>query len=299
MNIEQFKAFVYVALTGSFSKAGEILFVSQPSISARIKSLEESLGYPLFHRKSKNITLTTEGETFLPFAENILDELLNGLDAIQQKTSTTKGVLNIASVLTVAQYILPELISEFHTRYPNVIPMIQTGHSHNVLDMVLNHEVPLGISRSVSHPDIHTVHLIDDEMILAVYPEHSFFDRSNVTIEDVAQEPLILFNRGSVDRTLIDNTFNSMNVVPNVVMEVDNIELVKQMIKKRLGIGLLPKFAIENTLKKKSLGIVNIDNLPQLSRPFQLIYSNERKIDGVLKIFVDFIKEKLHSQSIS
>ena len=114
-----------------------------------------------------------------------------------------------------------------------------------------------------------------------------------MTIQDVAKEPLILFNRGTVDRTLIDNTFSRMNVVPNVVMEVDNIDLVKQMIINRLGIGILPRFVIEYALKKNSLNIVNINDFRQISRSFDIIYLNDRKIEGALKVFVDFIKKSL------
>ncbi|MBD8070749.1 LysR family transcriptional regulator [Bacillus sp. PS06] len=294
MNIEQIEAFIYVSLTGNFSKAGEILFISQPSVSARIKTLENEIGYQLFNRNGKNVILTKEGETFLPFAKTVLQNMQDGILAIQQNKNSTEIDLKISSVLTVTNYVLPTLIKDFHKEYPNVKLVVHTGHSHNVLDMVLNHQVTIGISRSVSHPLIERIHLFDDEMVLVIYPNHPFAAKESVTVKEVAKENLILFNRGSLDWTLISNAFNSVNVKPNVVLEADNIELVKQMVKKEMGIGILPRFSIEEELTFKQLNIVKITELPQMSRPFQLIFLKETKIDGALKDFVDFLIKKIH-----
>jgi DNA-binding transcriptional LysR family regulator len=297
LNIEQIEAFIYVSLTGNFSKAGELLFISQPSVSARIKTLENEIGYSLFNRNGKNVVLTKEGETFLPFAKTVLQNMQDGIQAIHQSNSNTEGELTISSVLTTAQYILPSLIKEFHEDYPKVKLVVHTGHSPNVLDMVLNHQVTIGISRSVSHPQIDTIHLFDDEMVLAIYPDHPFSSKEFVTVKDVAKENLILYNRGSLDWTLINNAFNSIGIKPNVVLEADNINLVKQMVKMKMGIGILPLFSIKEEVESNSLTVVNIENLPQLNRPFELIHLKNTKIEGVLKIFVDFLVSKLQVAS--
>ena len=230
---------------------------------------------------------------FLPFAKTAWQSIQDGILATQQKNKNTEGYLSISTVLTASVYILPNLIKEFYEKYPKVKLGIHTGHSPNVLDMVLSSEVPLGISRSVSHPQIETIHLLDDDMVLVIYPDHTFTSANRVSVQDIANEKLILFNRGSLDRTLISNAFASIGVKPNVVLEVDNIELVKQMIRKRMGIGILPRFSIEEELITNTLQVVKINNLPQLHRPFQLIYLKDTKIEGILKILVDFIVEKV------
>lgn len=293
MNFEQVEAFLYVALTGNFSKAGEVLFISQPTVSARIKTLENEIGYELFNRNGKNVKLTKEGETFLPYAKTILQHMQDGLGAIKQTNRNTEVELAISVVLTVANDFLPVLVNDFHNTFPYIKLVVHTGHSHNVLDKVLNHEVPIGISRSVSHPQIDTIHLIDDEMVLVIYPDHTFSTRETVSVHEVASEKLILFNHGSLDRTLINKAFNSMNVKPNVVLEVDNIELAKEMVKKQLGIAILPLFSIRDDLKTNNLRIVKINKLPQLNRPLQLIHLKETTIEGNLKLFVDFLLQKL------
>lgn len=293
MNSEQIQAFIYVALTGSFSKAGEILYLSQPSVSARVKALEDEMGANLFTRSGKLVKLSKEGETFLPFAKNILQNVQEGKLSIQNEFTKTEGELAVASVLVAANYILAPVMEQFHHAYPKIKLNVYTGHSHNVLDMVLKHEVSFGISRSVNHPQIDTIHLRDDEMVLAVYPSHPFSARNTVTIEEVVKEPLILFNRGSLDWTLIHSAFTSLNVEPNVVMELDSIGLAKIMIKKKIGIAILPRFAIEDDINANILKIVTIVNAPQISRNFELIYLKGTTFDGIAKLFIDFAVEKL------
>lgn len=293
MNSEQIQAFIYVALTGSFSKAGEILYLSQPSVSARVKALEDEMGANLFTRSGKLVKLSKEGETFLPFAKNILQNVQEGKLSIQNEFTKTEGELAVASVLVAANYILAPVMEQFHHAYPKIKLNVYTGHSHNVLDMVLKHEVSFGISRSVNHPQIDTIHLRDDEMVLAVYPSHPFSARNTVTIEEVVKEPLILFSRGSLDWTLIHSAFTSLNVEPNVVMELDSIGLAKIMIKKKIGIAILPRFAIEDDINANILKIVTIVNAPQISRNFELIYLKGTTFDGIAKLFIDFAVEKL------
>jgi DNA-binding transcriptional LysR family regulator len=293
MNFEQVEAFIYVSLTKSFSKAGDILYLSQPSVSARVKALENEIGSALFKRSGKNVTLTSAGETFLPYAKKILLNVQEGKLSVQRDNLKTEGELTISSVMTAANYILPSLIEQFHKVYPKIKLAVHTGHSHHVLDMVLNHEVPLGISRAVDHPRIETAHLMDDELVLAIYPDHPFSSQQNISIEAVAKEPLILFNRGSLDWTLIHGAFNSLNVKPNVIMEVDSIEVVKQMVKKKLGIALLPRFAIEDEVRTNTLQVVSTINLPQIHRNFEFIFLKGTGLDSITKLFIDFVMEKL------
>lgn len=292
MNVEQVEAFIFVALTGSFSKAGQILYLSQPTVSARVKALENELNCELFKRTGHHITLTKEGEIFLPYAKNMLQHLQDGQLAIQRVHDKVEGELAISSVFIAANYILPNLIQQFHEAYPKVRLTLYTGHSHHVLDMVLNHEVPFGIARAVSHPQIESIQIMEDEMILGIYPDHPFHTRQTVSMEEVAKEKLILFNRGSLDWSLIHGAFNHLQLQQNVIMETDNIEVVKRMVKRKMGIAILPRFAIQEDLSTNTLKVVEVNHLPQINRNFELIYLKGTTFDGIMKIFVDFIMEK-------
>lgn len=289
MNIEQLKAFIFVAVTGSFSKAGEVLFLSQPTVSARVKALENQLNCDLFYRTGNQIILTKEGEAFLPYAQKMLQDLQEGQLAIQRIQENIEGELVISSVYIAANYFLPDLIQRFHQAYPKIKLTLYTGHSHHVLDMVLNHQVPFGIARAISHPHIESVQILEDEMVLCIYPDHPFQSRSSVTMEEVAQEKLILFNRGSLDWTLIQGAFEHLHLEHNVILETDSIKVVKRMVKKKLGIAILPRFAIQEDLETNRLKIVKVKQLPQIKRNFELIYLKGSTFDGIKKIFIDFL----------
>lgn len=291
MNMEQIEAFIFVALTGSFSKTAELLYLSQPTVSMRIKALETSLGCKLFQRTGHTISLTKEGDIFLPYAKSILMMLQEGQQAIQRSYGDVEGDLAISTVFVAAFYILPELIKQFQQLYPKIKLTILTGHSHQVLDMVLNHEVSFGITRAVTHPQITQIQLMSDEMVLAIYPEHPFSGRSRVTIEEVARERLILFNRGSLDWKLIDSAFNHYQLQNNVVMEADNIEVVKRMVKQKLGIAFLPRFSIQKDLADGELQEVEVLNLPQINRNFELIYLKDTPFHGIMRTFIDFLMQ--------
>lgn len=291
MNVEQIEAFIFVALTGSFSKTADLLYLSQPTVSMRIKALETSMGCKLFQRTGHTISLTKEGDIFLPYAKNILLTLQEGQQAIQRSYGDVEGELTISTVFVAAFYILPDLVEQFQQLYPKIKLTILTGHSHQVLDMVLNHEVSFGIARAVTHPQINRIQLMSDEMVLAIYPEHPFSNRHQVTIEEVARERLILFNRGSLDWKLIDSAFSHYQLKNNVVMEADNIEVVKRMVRQKLGIAFLPRFSIQRDLACEELYEVEVLNLPQINRNFELIYLKDTPFHGIMRTFIDFLMQ--------
>ncbi|MGG1401401.1 LysR family transcriptional regulator [Bacillus salipaludis] len=298
MNIEQIEAFIFVAVTRSFSKAGEALFTTQPTVSARIKALENSLNCQLFYRTGNTVNLTKEGSTFLPYAKDILHSLKDGQYAIQREQLKLEGEIEISAVFVAAFHFLPDLMKEFHNQFPQVKVNLYTGHSTQVLDMVLNHQVTFGIARAVDHPKIESIHLFHDEMILAIYPEHPFGSREAVTMEELAREKFILYNRNSIDWTLIHNAFDHLQLQKNVIMETDNIEVVNRMVKQKIGIAILPKSAIGEELKNGTLLEVKVANLPYIQRDYELIYLKDRSFDRISESFLDFLvqgKETMNS----
>lgn len=296
MNVDQLESFLYVAATGSFSKAGELLFLTQPSVSLRVQSLENYLGTPLFERSGKHVNLTQEGRSFLPFAEKIIQHMNDGKLAIQSIRNAVEGELFFSCVITAATYLLPPLMAEFLERHPKVKLNIRTGHSDQVLDMVLNCEIPFGISRSVSHSQIESTHLIDDTMELVVSPQHPFSKLTEVTPEQIAQQPFILFNRGSHDWQLVKESFDRLGLGLNIVMEVDSFEVVKQMIKEQVGIAILSHTAIQKDVANNLLQTVPIANFPSIKRHFEIIHLKSKQVNGIAKMFTDFLVSRLQKQ---
>lgn len=291
MDFGQIEAFVQVSAHNSFSRAAEVLQLTQPSITARIQALERELGEELFERGGRGVRLTDAGLAFVPYAERILQSLAEARDAIDEVRNVQIGSLYLGSALTISTYVLPRILHTFRSRHSGVDVSIRTGRSEQVLAMLQADEVQVGLVRSLSHPDMETVHLYDDEIVLIVNPGHPFAARGTATVEEAASEPIVLFDRASSYFGLIHGFFRQAGVVPNVAMELDSLETTKRMVEEGLGIALVPLVTIERELKAGMLVQVGIVDAPPLKRPISLIYKRHRKRPRTVQAFIDTLVE--------
>jgi len=285
----QIEAFVQVAAHKSFSRAAEVLQLTQPSITVRIQSLERDLGEELFQRGGRGVRLTDAGHAFLPYAEKILQTLQEGRDSVDEVRNLQLGSLRLGSALTISTYVLPKILSAFRQRFPGVDVAIRTGRSEQVLAMLLNDEVQVGLVRSLNHPEIETIQLYQDEIVLVVDPRHRFAQGDRASIDEVAAEPIILFDRGSSYYGLINGYFRQASVVPNVAMELDSLEATKRMVEEGLGIALVPAVTIERELASGILRQIDIADAPPLRRPISFIYRKHRKRPRTVQAFMDAV----------
>ncbi|MGQ9572440.1 MAG: LysR family transcriptional regulator [Dehalococcoidia bacterium] len=290
MDIGHLEAFVQVAAHRSFSRAAEALRLTQPSITARIQSLERTLGEELFERSGRGVRLSDAGTAFLPYAERILQLLQEAKDSLEEVRSVQAGSLRLGSALTISTYVLPRMLRAFHSRYPGVEVVVHTGRSEQVLNMVLSDEVQVGLVRSLVHPDVETIDLYADEVILVANPDHPFAAKRKATIEEVAAQPVILADRGSSYYGLFHGFFRQAGVVPNVAMELDSMEATKRMVEEGLGIALLPRVCLETALKQGLLVEVTITNAPPICRQIALIYRKSRKQARTVHAFLQVLK---------
>ena len=291
MDLGQLEAFVQVASQHSFSRAAEALFLTQPSVTARIQALERDLGERLFERSGRGIRLTEVGECFLPHAERVLQALNTGRDAIDSLRNLHSGSLVLASATTVSTYVLPGLLKTFRARYPRIEVSVRTGRSEQVLQMMLQDEAQVGLVRAVYHQDIETKGLIEDELVLVANAAHELAGRGSITVEQLGDHPFIFFDRNSSYYSLAQGIFRQHGVVPRTQMELDSMEATKKMVEEGLGIAMLPKVALERELKEGILRIVEIDDMPNPSRQIALISRRSRPLGPVAQAFVEIVGE--------
>lgn len=284
------EAFVQVAAHHSFSRAAEALQLTQPSITARIQALERELGEKMFERGGRSVRLTDAGTILLPYAERILQMLREAKESVEEVRSVQAGRLRLGSALTISTYVLPRILRTFHSRYPGVEVMVHTGRSEQVLNMLLTDEVQVGLAHSLVHPDVETVDLYADEVILVANPDHPFAANRQATIEEVGSQPVILADRGSSYYGLTHGLFRQAGVVPNVAMELDSMEATKRMVEEGLGIALLPRVCLERELKQGLLTEVAITNAPAISRQIALIYRKSRKRVRTVQAFLEVLR---------
>ena len=291
MDLGQLEAFVQVANRRSFSKAAVALFLTQPSVTARIQSLERELGEALFERDGRGVRLTDVGAAFLPHAERVLKALQEGRDALEGLRHLNIGTLRLGSALTVSTYILPKLLKEFRRLYPGIDVSVRTGRSYHVLQMVLADEVQVAVTRAITHADVQTIELYEDTVLLVTNPEHPFAARGAVTLEEVSGEPLILFDRGSSYRSLIQGLFEDAGIVPREAMELDSMEAAKKMVEEGLGISLLPRVAVEREIELGYLRDIKIKKVTPPSRRIALIYRRNRRPSRAGLAFIALVRD--------
>lgn len=287
MNIDHIEAFVYVFLLGSINRASEALYLTQPSVSSRIQTLERELNTKLFNREGKQLTLSDKGKQFLPYAQKILQTYQEAKIHLQKNT-IVHTELNVACAPSVAAHLVPAMLVQFREEFPDVSVKILTGHSNDVLEKVLNKEVEFGIARTVTHPNIESVSFLADPIELFVNPGHSLIDKEIVTLQDVHSEPLIFFEHGSIDWLMIYGLFKSKHLNPNIILEVDSMETAKQMVLSGIGISFLPESCALEELKQQKLYKIKIADKPPLTRDIELIFLKGVERSPFLDFFINY-----------
>ena len=284
------QGFLEVARRGNVSRAAEAIYVSQPTLTARLHALETELGERLFVRTRQGMRLTDAGRTFLPYAERATQAVREGRDAIAELNSASAGHLVIASAPAVSTYVLPPLLERFAAAHPRVEVAVRTGHSEEVLQMVLKSEVQLGLGRELRHHDIELIPFYEEELGLMVAPGHHFAERRSVTMADLAAEQLILFDRTSSYYELTQASFASAGLTPRSMFELDNIEATKKMVERKLGVALLPRTAVSVEVAADTLRRVPIsDALPMRRRLVAMRRHDHGPPSGVVKAFLDLL----------
>jgi DNA-binding transcriptional LysR family regulator len=262
----QLTAFVETARQGSVSRAAEGLFVSQPALTARLKRLEEELGAPLFVRQPRGMKLTEAGEAYLPFAVRALETLAEGRHVVNAYEGGGAGRLALGAAPAVSTYVLPALLKRFAVGHPRVAVSVRTGHSEEVLELVLREQVDLGLVRALRHPEIVSTPLYEDRLVLVVEQEHRFARRARIEVAEIGQEQLILFDRTSSYHELTSAFFRRAGVLPAGVMELDNIDAAKKMVQEGFGVALLPRTAVAGELEAGVLREVAITDAEPVRR---------------------------------
>ena len=284
------QGFLEVARRGNVSRAAEAIYVSQPTLTARLHALETELGEKLFVRTRQGMRLTDAGRAFLPFAERATQAVREGREAIAELNSGSAGHLVLAAAPAVSTYVLPPLLERFAAAHPRVEVAVRTGHSEEVLQAVLKSEVQLGLGRELRHHDIELIPFYEEELGLMVAPGHHFAERRSVSMADLAGEQLILFDRTSSYYELTQASFASAGLTPRGMFELDNIEAAKKMVERRLGVALLPRTAVAVEVAAGTLRRVNIsDGLPLRRRLVAMRRRDVGEPSGVVKAFIELL----------
>ena len=294
MELSQVGVFLEAVERGSFRRAAEALLLTQPSVSTRIQRLEDELGVPLFHRTSRGVRLTDMGRIFFPFAQRAMESLRQGTEVLESARHTSAGILNMATARVIGTYVLPGILWEFQQKYPETNLHIKVGQSAEVLQMVLDEEVQIGLARYMQHPDVDAIHLYDEEAVLVTHPGNTFASSGTPSMRQVAQQPLILYdpgNPGSSYSTFINESFRNAGITPKVEMNLDSVEAVKNMVELGLGISFLPRSSLRKNLENGTLVIIPLAERQQVLLPTYALVRKGQHYSPTVVAFLELLHQ--------
>ena len=293
MNIDQLKTFCAVIEYGSFLKASEVLFCSQPAISKQIKSLERSLGFSLFDRDGKKVNLNSNGKIVYTYTKKILDEISEMNQKLIESNNYLPPIISFGATNFIGVHIITPNISRFKDNFPEASVSFTIDFNYNILKMLNLDKFSFAfISESDSleeYPDIKTDFFRDDELVLVVSPSHPWASRPSVNKKELKEEILLVSQPNSAIRKFIERKLQENQIIINNIHNLYNIEGIKQSILNGYGISILPKRSILTELKHKLLIQVPIDGL-NLKRK---LFIASRKNKQFTTLEKDFIKSLL------
>jgi len=276
VDIQNIRAFLKVSELGSFSRAADELFITQPAVSKRIQSLENSLNTALFDRIGKSVRLTEAGWALLPNFQRIIEETKESYRIISNLRETTSGSLKLATSHHIGLHRLPPVLKQYAKNFPDVALELQFMDSEQATQLVLHGEIELGIVTLPRHHDerLSLKKIWDDPMHCVVASDHPLTHTDKLNLRQLLSEPSILPSSGTYTRGLI-NTSLKINESSNILMETNYLETIKAMVKIGLGWGVIPDSMLDSSLvalplhgilMKRDLGVV-FHNSITLSSP--------------------------------
>lgn len=254
MDLRQLEMFQAIVETGSFTRAGERLFVSQSAISRQIKLLEQELGDQIFKRIHKKIYLTPTGEVLLQYSRKIFNELRLLHSEISDLTHMRRGSLRLAGGMSVCTYLFPSLVKEYQHLYPRIEVTISTGRNDEIVRMIRANEVDLALlSLPFSDEDLEVRPALTEEMVLVMEKDHPLAAKKEIHFQDLPAYTFIHFERGSNTRRVIERVFQEEGLQFQKTMELENVEITKPLVAIGLGISIIPFPAVVHASESLNL----------------------------------------------
>ncbi len=292
MDARQLEIFVKGAELGSFSRAAEALFLTQPTVSERIRGLEEELGVRLLDRLGRGAAPTKGGQLLLGYARRILELHREARQAVDQFQGRMSGELVIAASTIPGEYVLPAFIGRFKEKYPDISISLLIGDTQRVVEWVLEGRGELAVAGAqIDQRSLEYRELMPDELVLVVAAAHPWHGKKTATLEEVRAEPLIVRERGSGSRYALERALAEVGLDLSdfrVVGEMGSTQAIKQAVKVGVGISLISKRAVAEECQHGTLHCVKVKDL-RFSRAFYLVTSTTRSRSPLAEAFRAFL----------
>jgi DNA-binding transcriptional LysR family regulator len=296
MDLRQLEILQAIAETGSFTACGRKLHVSQSAISRQIALLEEELGEPLFLRIGRHVRMTPAAESLVQLGQRVFQDVRDTVGAITDHTRALRGTLRLAGGMTVCLYVFPPLLKHLKRVHPELDIRVTVATAARGVEEIRagRHDAGL-LTLPVEESDLITVPVLREELLVVTMPTHALGKRKRVGPQELAGEPFVLFEPGSATRRVIDSMFVTEKIEPTVVMETENVEIIKAMVKTGLGISIVPYQAVAREVRAGQFFCARIEG-HELVRETGWVYARANRVPRMiheLQVAFDAIKGRL------
>lgn len=290
---EELKTFIAVVEHKNFTKAGEYLNLSQPSVSTHIKNLENYYGVTLINRsiKHKSIIITENGYKLYNRSKEIIHLLDTTYMEVRDISDTIKGTIKVGASLTIGEYILPTFLTVFREKYPDIEVDIFIENTSLIAESLKDLTIDIGFIEGVSSfPNLNQEYLLEDKMVLAVPYNSNWIDKE-FSFDMLQNQSWVAREEGSGTREYLNMFFNSNKIITKNIMVLGSNYAVKEAVRNGLGITVISNFIANSAAKNKELIAIDLDK--SYNRNFSYILPKNIKVDKSTEIFLNEFKEYL------
>jgi DNA-binding transcriptional LysR family regulator len=282
MDLRQLEILQAIAETGSFTACGRKLHVSQSAISRQVALLEDELGEPLFLRVGRQVRMTPAAESLVQLGQRVFQDVRDTVGGITDRTRTLRGTLRLAGGMTVCLYVFPPLLKHIKRVHPELEIRLTVATAGRSVEEIRAGRVDAGLlTLPVDESDLVTVPVLREELLIVTMPTHALAKKRKVAPRDLADEPFILFEAGSATRRVIDSFFFTEKIEPTIVMDTENVEIIKAMVKTGLGISIVPYQAIAREVRAGQFFCARIDG-HELVRETGWVYARTSRVPRMI-----------------
>jgi len=279
--LQQLRIFKAVATEKNFTKAAELLYLSQPSLSKQMKKLEKNLDVLLLDRENNTLSLTESGKVFLQYSERILALCEESCRALIDLKNGERGQLKVGASQTIGTYLMPQLLALFAQNYPQIDLKVQVNSTRFIAKNILNREIdiavvggeiPIQLKKNLLIEDF-----VEDEFSLIISKLHPFAIKKNITKDDLYNLNFITLNSNSTIRKFIDNILIQNQIETNqlkIIMQLNSIEGIKTAVSLGLGAAFVSSAAIKKEIELQTIEIIKIDNI-RITRRLSIISNSD------------------------
>jgi DNA-binding transcriptional LysR family regulator len=290
MDVRDLQVFLSVSKHLNYTRAGEEINLSQPSVSVRIHQLETELGMKLFEQLGKKVVLTDAGQLLVPYANRVIAAVDDAQHAIEELKGLERGSMRIGASTTPGMYLVPQVVAHFKRLHPKIDIQLRIKDTREVEDGVLRNEFDFGfVGGHLTTAEVDAISWLTDELLLVVPPTHKFAKRKSIGKFDLRLERFILREPGSATRATIVNQANKSDLELETIIEMENPESVKKAVQSGLGIAFISKFAVTTELKAKSLVAVSIRDL-KIQRELKIVHRMDKHLSRAARAFIEMAR---------